>query len=135
MSSIIAILVRATLFLCKTLLLVGILALLAPLWCLVLACILLFIAFLLRLVHCSGVMLGRTVDSDQFQGLVFASVVELMLGSRWYDNDITGFDILFYSSQLLFLSHFTPKPRSVGLHTCSFPATTALPVPEVKINT
>lgn len=136
MSTVIAILVGAALLLGKTLLLVGVLALLTPLWCFVFACVLLFIAFLLCLVHCSGVVLSGTVDCDQFQGLILAGVVKLVFGSSWYDNDITSFDVLFYSVSCY--PSLPPSNIKAGVRealTCSFPATTALPVPDVKINT
>jgi hypothetical protein len=95
MSSIITILIRTTLLLGKTLLLIGLLALLTPLWCLIFAGILLFITFFLCLVYRSRVVLGRTVHSNQFQRLILAGIVELMFCSCWYDDDVAGFDILF----------------------------------------
>lgn len=104
MSSIVAILIRTSLLLSKALLLIGILALLTPLWSFIFAGILLFIALFLCLVHCSGVVLGRTVDGDQLQRLVLGGVVELVLGACWDDYDVAGFDVLLFFYSISFSS-------------------------------
>ncbi|KAG9966838.1 hypothetical protein KCU61_g735, partial [Aureobasidium melanogenum] len=132
MSSVITILVWTTLLLDKALLLISFLALSAPLWSFVSASIFLLITFLLGLVHCSAVVLGRAVDGDQLQWLILARVVELVFCSRWDYYDVAGFDVLQESVSVLFF--FISRAQGV-YRTCSFPATTAFPVPLVKIKT
>lgn len=69
MSPIIAIGIWTSTLFDKTLLLVAFLALLAPLWCLILAVVFLLIALLLRLVHAPRIMLCRAVDRDELEWL------------------------------------------------------------------
>jgi hypothetical protein len=88
MSSIIAILVRTATFLDQTLLLVVILALLTPLWRLILAILLFLIALFLGLVDSSAVMLRRTVNSHELQRLGLRCVDELVLSAGWHHDDI-----------------------------------------------
>jgi hypothetical protein len=94
MSSIIAILIRTAAFLDQTLLLVVILALLTPLWRLILAILLFLIALFLGLVDSSAVMLRRTVNSHELQRLGLRCVDELVLSAGWYHDDIGSFDVL-----------------------------------------
>jgi hypothetical protein len=94
MSSIIAILIRTAAFLDQTLLLVVILALLTPLWRLILAILLFLVALLLGLVDSSAVMLRRTVNSHELQRLGLRCVDELVLSAGWYHDDIGSFDVL-----------------------------------------
>ena len=69
-------------------LLIVILALLAPLRCLISAAFLLFIALFLSLVHSLGIMLSRAIDRHEFEWLCLGRVDELMLGTCWYDDDV-----------------------------------------------
>lgn len=150
MTPIITILIRATLLLDETLLLINISTLPAPLGRLIFASIFLFITFFLGLVNGPGIMLGRTIDSDQFQRLIFTGIVELMFRPGRHDHHITGFDILFThpSAKLILSNPQHKRDIKVGgvkkssmhhhhphVHTCSFPPTTAFPSPEVNINT
>lgn len=95
MTPIITILIRATLLLDEALLLINISTLSTPLGRLIFASIFLFITFLFGLVNGPGIMLGRTIDSDQFQRLIFTGIVELMFRPGRHDHHVTGFDILF----------------------------------------
>jgi hypothetical protein len=88
MSSIVAILIRPTTFLHESVLLIVLFALLAPLRRLILAILLLFIAFLLSLVNCAAIMLGRAVHSHQFQRLSLRRVDELVLSTSGHDDDV-----------------------------------------------
>jgi hypothetical protein len=105
MSTIITILIRTALLLSKSLLLIGILALLTPLRCLIFTGIFLFITFFLGLVHCPGIVLGGTVHGNQFQRLILAGVVELVFCARWHDDYIAGFDVLFFRLSAFILFH------------------------------
>jgi hypothetical protein len=88
MSSIVAILIWSTAFLHKTVLLVELFALLAPLRRLVLAILFLFIAFLLSLVNSAAIVFGRAVHSHQLQRLSLRCVNELVLSASGHDDDI-----------------------------------------------
>jgi hypothetical protein len=88
MSSIIAVLIRTATFLDQALLFVVILALLTPLWRLILAILLFLIALLLGLVDSSAVMLRGTVNSHELQRLGLRCVDELVLSAGWYHDDI-----------------------------------------------
>jgi hypothetical protein len=94
MSSIITILIRPATLLHKSIFLIGFLTLLTPLRCLVLAILLLFIAFFLRLMDSATIVLSRAVHSHELQRLSLRSVDELMLSASGHDNDVGGFDVL-----------------------------------------
>jgi hypothetical protein len=98
MSSIIAILIRSTTLLDKSILLVEVLALLTPLRGLILAILFLFIAFFLGLVDSATVMLRRTVHSHELEWLGLRCVDELVLGASGHDDDVGGFDVLWAMS-------------------------------------
>jgi hypothetical protein len=88
MSSIVAIFIWSTAFLHKTVLLVKLFALLAPLRCLVLTILLLFIAFLLSLVNSAAIVFGRAVHSYKLQRLSLRCVDELVLSTSGHDDDV-----------------------------------------------
>jgi len=111
MTPIITILIRATLLLDETLLLINISTLSAPLGRLIFASIFLFITFFLGLVNGPGIMLGRTIDSDQFQRLIFTGIVELMFRPGRHDHHVAGFDILFSPVSKLILSNPPTQER------------------------
>jgi hypothetical protein len=88
MSSIVAILIWSTAFLHKSVLLIKVFALLAPLRRLVLAILLLFIAFLLGLVNSAAIVFGRAVHSHELQRLSLRCVDELVLSTCGHDDDV-----------------------------------------------
>lgn len=94
MSTIIAISIWATRFLYQLIGFVVVFALIAPVWCLVLAALLLLIPLVLGLVHGLGIVLGGAVDGHELQRLGFGGVDELVLGACGYHDDICGFDVL-----------------------------------------
>jgi hypothetical protein len=88
MSSIIAVLIWSTTFLHKSLLLIEVFALLAPLRRLVLAVLFFLISLFLGLVHSAAVVLCRTVHSHKLQRLSLRRVDELVLSASGHDDDV-----------------------------------------------
>jgi hypothetical protein len=94
MPSIITILIGSATLLDQTMLLVVLLALLTPLWRLILAVFLFFVTLFFRLVNSPAIMLRWAVNSHELQRLGLGSVDELVLSSGWDDDDVGSFDVL-----------------------------------------
>jgi hypothetical protein len=94
MPSIITILIGSATLLDQTMLLVVLLALLTPLWRLILAVFLFFVTLFLRLMNSPAIMLRRAVNSHELQRLRLRRVDELVLSSGWDDDDVGSFDVL-----------------------------------------
>lgn len=77
-------------------LLIPLLTPLRPLGRLILPVLLLLIAFLLRLMHGLGIVLGGRVHRHEFQGLRGGRVDELVLGACGDDDDVGCFDCLSF---------------------------------------
>jgi hypothetical protein len=79
-------------------LLVVLLALLTPLWRLILAVFLFFVTLFLRLMNSPAIMLRRAVNSHELQRLCLRRVDELVLSAGWDDDDVGSFDVLQQAS-------------------------------------
>jgi hypothetical protein len=99
MPPIIPTLIRPTTLLHKPLLQIILLALLTPLWRLILPILLLLITLLLRLMHSPTIMLSGTIHSHKLQRLRLRSIDELVLSPSGHDDDVGGFDVLFAECQ------------------------------------
>lgn len=89
-------LIRPTTLLHKPMLLIILLTLLTPLRRLILSILLFFVTLFLRLVDRPTIVLSRTIHRHKLQRLSLGSVDELVLSAGRYDDDVGGFDVLWW---------------------------------------